>query len=49
MVNGNELVRTWQYFDPQEKLYLDNIFPIIGNTLYQKYWITYKLPVNKKL
>ncbi|MBK8623783.1 MAG: hypothetical protein IPN79_19025 [Saprospiraceae bacterium] len=47
LVNSNGLVRTWEYLDPQEKLHLDKIFPIIGNTLYQTYSITYELPDNK--
>lgn len=47
LVNSNGLVRTWQYLVPQEKLHLDKIFPIIGNTLYQTYSITYELPDNK--
>jgi Piwi domain len=47
LVNSNGLVRTWEYIDPQEKLQLENIYPIIGNKLYQTYSITYELPDNK--
>jgi hypothetical protein len=47
LVSSNGIVRSWTNVDPQEKLHLDKIYPIIGNTLYQTYSITYELPDNK--
>jgi len=47
LVNSNGLVRSWDYLPPQDKLYLEKIYPIIGEKLYQTYSITYELPDNK--
>lgn len=47
LVNSNGLVRGWNYLNPEEKLHLDKIYPIIGIKLYQTYKITYELPDNK--
>ena len=47
LVNSNGLVRSWDYLPPQDKLYLEKIYPIIGAKLYQTYSITYELPDNK--
>ena len=47
LVNSNGLVRGWNYLNPEEKVHLDKIYPIIGIKLYQTYKITYELPDNK--
>jgi hypothetical protein len=47
LINSNGLVRGWNYLNPEEKLHLDKIYPIIGIKLYQTYKITYELPDNK--
>ncbi|MFZ6024537.1 MAG: Piwi domain-containing protein [Bacteroidota bacterium] len=47
LVNSNGTVRSWKHIPPQDKLYLDKIYPIIGEKLYQTYSITYELPDNK--
>lgn len=46
-VNSNGLISVWEHLDPAEKLHLDKIYPIIGNSLYQAYSITYELPDTK--
>ncbi len=47
LVNSNGLIKSWEFIPPQDKLHLDKIYPIIGETLYQTYSITYELPDNK--
>lgn len=47
LVNNNGIVSNWHSVTPQDKLYLDKIYPIIGEKLYQTYSITYELPDNK--
>lgn len=47
LVSSNGIIRLWEKLDPREKLHLDKIYPIIGNTLFQEYSITYELPDNK--
>lgn len=47
LVSSNGIVKTWENVPPQDKLYLDKIYPIIGEKLYQTYSITYELPDNK--
>lgn len=47
LVNCDGLIKKWTYLEPEAKLHLDKIFPIIGVKLYQTYKITYDIPDNK--
>lgn len=47
LINSNGVVKLWKNIEPEDKLHLDKIYPIIGNKLYQTYSITYELPDRK--
>lgn len=47
LLNNNGTVSNWNSVTAQDKLYLDKIYPIIGEKLYQTFNITYELPDNK--